>query len=62
MAKINCLCLTWGLAIPGADGTSVLALVHGRAAVRRPDCAGAEWVNKYFVLLWRAGLAGQDEQ
>lgn len=37
------------------------ALVHGRAAVRRPDSAGAPCVNKYFVLLWRAGLARRDE-
>jgi len=37
------------------------ALEHGRAAVGRPDSAGAACVNKYFVLLWRAGLARQDE-
>jgi hypothetical protein len=37
------------------------AFVHGRAAAGRPDSAGAACVNKYFVLLWRAGLAGRDE-
>jgi len=37
------------------------ALVYGRAAVGRPDTAGAACLNKYFLLLLRAGLAKLDE-
>ena len=36
------------------------AFVHGQAAGVRPAYAGAACVNKYFVLLWRAGLAGRE--